>query len=57
MSDMAVTMAWGIGALVLVGSSLIARRLPMKDWVKMALAWAAIFGLVFLVIRTWQAVT
>ena len=57
MSDMAVTMAWGIGALVLVGSSLIARRLPMKDWVKMALAWAAIFGLVFLVIRTWQTVT
>ncbi len=57
MSDMAVTMVWGIGALVLVGSSLIARRLPMKDWVKMALAWAAIFGLMFLVIRTWQAVT
>jgi hypothetical protein len=54
---MAVTMVWGIGALVLVGSSLIARRLPMKDWVKMALAWAAIFGLMFLVIRTWQAVT
>ncbi len=57
MSDMAVTMVWSIGALVLVGSSLIARRLPMKDWVKMALAWAAIFGLMFLVIRTWQAVT
>ncbi|WP_179102025.1 hypothetical protein [Sphingopyxis sp. KK2] len=57
MSDMAVTMVWGIGALVLVGSSLIARQLPMKDWVKMALAWAAIFGLMFLVIRTWQAVT
>jgi hypothetical protein len=56
-SDMGITAAWAIGALVLVGSSLIARRLPMKDWVKMALAWAAIIGLVFLVIRTWQAVT
>jgi hypothetical protein len=54
---MGITAAWAIGALVLVGSSLIARRLPMKDWVKMALAWAAIIGLVFLVIRTWQAVT
>ncbi|WP_332818599.1 hypothetical protein [Sphingopyxis sp.] len=38
-------------------SSLVARRLPMADWIKMALAWVAIFGLVFLVIRTWQVVT
>jgi hypothetical protein len=29
----------------------------MTDWLKMALAWVAIFGLVFLVIRTWQLVT
>lgn len=57
MNDTAINVAWGVGALALVGSSLIARRLPMKDWIKMALAWAAIIGLVFLVIRTWQAVT
>jgi len=55
--DMAAYMAWSIAALLLVGSSLVARRLPMQDWVKMALAWIAIFGLVFLVVRTWQAVT
>jgi hypothetical protein len=55
--DMAANVAWSVGALALVISSLVARRLPMKDWVKMALAWAAIFGVIFLVIRTWQAVT
>ena len=57
MSDTAVDIVWGVGALALVISALVARQLPMKDWLKMALAWAAIFGLVFLVIRTWQAVT
>jgi len=57
MSDMTVGLIWSVGALALVISSLLARQLPLKDWVKMALAWIAIFGLVFLVIRTWQAVT
>ncbi|WP_197411750.1 MULTISPECIES: hypothetical protein [unclassified Sphingopyxis] len=57
MSDMTIGLIWSIGALALVVSSLLARQLPMKDWVKMALAWVAIFGLVFLVIRTWQALT
>jgi len=52
-----VQILWFVGAFTLVLSSLIARRLPMADWLKMALAWVAIFGLVFLVIRTWQAVT
>lgn len=52
MSDMTIGLTWSIGALALVVSSLLARQLPMKDWVKMALAWVAIFGLVFLVIRT-----
>jgi len=52
-----VQILWFAGAFTLVLSSLIARRLPMADWIKMALAWVAIFGLVFLVIRTWQAVT
>lgn len=57
MSDTAVHLIWFVGAMTLVVSSLVARRLPMADWVKMALAWVAIFGLVFLVIRTWQLVT
>jgi hypothetical protein len=55
--DTAVQMVWFAGAFALVLSSLLARRLPMADWLKMALAWVAIFGLVFLVIRTWQAAT
>ena len=55
--DTTVQILWIAGAFALVLSSLLARRLPMADWIKMALAWVAIFGLVFLVIRTWQAVT
>ncbi|SNS43818.1 hypothetical protein [Sphingopyxis indica] len=50
-------MLWFAMAFTLVVSALVARRLPMKDWLKMGLAWAAIFALVFLVIRTWQLVT
>jgi len=52
-----VQILWFLGAFTLILSSLIARRLPMADWLKMALAWVAIFGLVVLVIRTWQAMT
>ena len=55
--DTTVQILWFAGAFALVLSSLLARRLPMADWIKMALAWVAIFGLVFLAIRTWQAVT
>ncbi len=55
--DMAAQLVWSMGALALVVSALVVRRLPMQDWVKMALAWAAIFGLIFLVVRTWQVVT
>ena len=55
--DTAVQLAWFVGAFALVLSSLAARRLNLADGLKMALAWVAIFGVVFLVIRTWQAVT
>ncbi|WP_200934976.1 hypothetical protein [Sphingopyxis sp. Root214] len=55
--DTTIQILWFAGAFTLVLSSLLARRLPMADWLKMTLAWVAIFGLVFLVIRTWQAVT
>jgi len=54
--DTSVQLIWFVGAFALVISSLVARRLPMADWIKMALAWVAIFGLAFLVIRTWQVV-
>lgn len=52
--DTAVQLAWFVGAFALVLSSLAARRLNLADGLKMALAWVAIFGLVFLVIRAWQ---
>ncbi|MEI4507939.1 hypothetical protein WBQ88_09540 [Sphingopyxis sp. CCNWLW253] len=55
--DTTVQILWFAGAFTLVLSSLLARRLPMADWLKMALAWVAIFGLIFLVIRTWQMMT
>jgi hypothetical protein len=55
--DAGVELIWFVGAFALVISSLVARRLPMTDWLKMSLAWAAIFGLMFLVIRTWQIVS
>ena len=55
--DTAVQLAWFVGAFALVLSSLAARRLNLADGLKMALAWVAIFGIVFLVIRTWQAVS
>ncbi len=45
--DDTAQLIWGIGALVLVGSSLLARRMPLGQSLKMALAWVAIFGVVF----------
>jgi aspartyl protease family protein len=47
MTDNAAQWIWGIGALVLVGSSLLARRMPIGQSIKMALAWIAIFGAAF----------
>ena len=47
MTDDAAQWIWGIGALMLVGSSLIARRMPIGQSIKMALAWVAIFGVAF----------
>jgi aspartyl protease family protein len=39
---------YALGALVLVGSSLAARRLPMGEMLRMFLAWVAIFGVLFI---------
>ncbi|MDB5682523.1 MAG: hypothetical protein JWM75_221 [Sphingomonas bacterium] len=41
----------GAAALTLVGSALLARRLPAKRIVVMAAAWAAIFGGAVLIAR------
>jgi hypothetical protein len=45
---------WFAMAFTLVMSALVVRRLPAADWIKMGLAWVAIFALVFLAIRTYQ---
>jgi aspartyl protease family protein len=43
----AISAVYGVLAIVLVGSSLVAMRLPLGKAVKMALAWVAIFGIAF----------
>jgi aspartyl protease family protein len=43
--------------LLLPLSALMARRLPIKDVFKMALAWVAIFGVAFLLVMLWQQAT
>lgn len=40
--------------LILPVSALAARRLPIGQTVKMALAWVAIFGVMFLLVMLWQ---
>jgi aspartyl protease family protein len=47
MTDNMAQWIWGIGALMLVGSSLVARRMPIGQTLKMALLWVAIFGAMF----------
>ena len=43
--------------LILPISALAARRIPMKDSFKMALAWVAIFGALFVIVALWQGAT
>ncbi len=45
--DNGISFIWGIGALVLVISSLVAQKLPFGKAIKMALTWVAIFGAMF----------
>lgn len=52
-----VQFVWFLGAFTLVLSALIARRLPMKDWMKLGLAWVGIFALVVLIISALQTMT
>jgi aspartyl protease family protein len=47
--DTAVSLIWAIGALVLVGSALIARRLPWDRTWKMAAIWIAIFTIALMI--------
>ena len=45
--DMGAYLLYMVLLLVLVGSALVSRRLPMGKTLKMALAWVAIFALGF----------
>ena len=47
--DSAVDLVWAIGALVIVGSALAARRLPLAQAWKLGLVWIIIFGAAFLI--------
>ena len=47
--DNAVNLVWTIGALVIVGSALAARRLPLAKAWTLALAWIAIFAVALLI--------
>ncbi|WP_136161529.1 retropepsin-like aspartic protease family protein [Sphingomonas flavalba] len=42
--DQSIEFVWLIGALILVGSSLIVRRMPIGQTLKMVAAWVGIFG-------------
>ena len=46
--NQALTFIYLLGCIVLVGSSLLARRLPLGQSLKMAIAWLLIFGAAFL---------
>jgi aspartyl protease family protein len=50
MSDQAPNLIYLVLLLVFVGSALVGRQLPLGKSLKMALAWAAIFGIVFMVL-------
>lgn len=41
------SLIWGVVMILLLAGSLAARRLPLGDMAKMALAWVAIFALLF----------
>ena len=54
MNDNSANVLYYLLWLVFPISALAARRIPMKDSFKMALAWVAIFGVLFLIVEAWQ---
>ena len=58
------SLVYGVLLLVLVGSALVARSLPIGQTIKMALGWVGIFALIFLLVSfrpemrmIWQRIT
>jgi cytochrome c biogenesis protein CcdA len=52
--DMGVELLWFVLAFTLVISAVVAHRIPFGTMARMALAWAGIIALAFLVIWGWQ---
>lgn len=48
--DQSINLVYAVGCLILVGSSLAARRLPIGQTLRMALAWVAIFAGLFVIV-------
>ncbi|MEG3151697.1 hypothetical protein U1769_17535 [Sphingomonas sp. ZT3P38] len=57
MTDQPIDFVYYLLLLILPLSALMARRLPIRDTLKMALAWAAIFGVAFILVYLWQQAT
>ena len=54
MTDQSFDIVFYALLLILPISALLARRLPITDVFKMALAWIAIFGVLFILVVLWQ---
>ena len=54
MNDQSADVFYYALLLILPISALLARRMPMKASFKMALAWVAIFGVLFVLVVLWQ---
>ncbi|TPG54006.1 hypothetical protein [Sphingomonas glacialis] len=57
MTDSVMRIVLYLLVLVLPLSALVARRLPIGDAIKMALAWIAIFGVLVIIVTLWQGAT
>ena len=55
--DRAADLVWAFGSLILIGSALLARRLPAARLGKMALAWVVIFVVAVTIVVLWQRLT
>jgi aspartyl protease family protein len=49
--DDALGVVYLLGCLILVGSALAVRRMPVGEMMRMALAWAALFAIAALILR------
>lgn len=57
MTDSVMTIVLYVLVLILPVSALVARRLPIGDTIKMALAWIAIFGVLVIIVTLWRGAT